>query len=260
MTTLVIDIETAPDPRWTPPADQPDAFPPCWAHRAICIGYMLLDAEYKMLELDAFAIGRGIRQVDLFATPAERDQDADERELLLAFARRVEQLGRVAHGKGEAFTLATFNGRTFDMPVIVLRSLRHTVPLPWYFRAMGMRYRYGEEGHLDLADAISDYGAAKMTSLDVLAKSIGLPGKIGVDGSAVAGLYARGDLSAIVNYCLCDVAQTALLMLRWKAVQFELPPQSYIAAEGALRLALMNDPRLADLFGAMGHAAGSEVA
>ena len=57
--------------------------------------------------------------------------------------------------------------------------------------AKGYRYRFSEEGHLDLCDVISDHGAAKMTSLDGASRTIGLPGKDGVDGSQVEGLVQR---------------------------------------------------------------------
>lgn len=266
MTTLVIDLETAPDRAlWSPPVPNvPDFIPigtstkepfaPTYAHRIIVIGYLVLDDNYKLVELDAYRIGANTPQQGLF-TAGHRDQDAEERDMLRAFSDRVS-----AAASKRPLTICTFNGRRFDLPVLVMRALKHVVPLPWMFRDGAFLTRYKERPHLDVADAIALFGASRdHTSLDNLARLIGLPGKVGVDGS-VGEMYERGEIDRIANYCLADVAQTALLMLRWKAVQFELPPQSYIAAEGALRLALMNDPRLADLFGAMGHAAGSEVA
>lgn len=261
---LIVDIETAPDTSiWTRPdavvtAASPnggttitvnDPFPPHHAHRVICIGFALLTAEYALVELGAFTIGRGLRQVDLFATPAERDQDADESELLFAFSRRVNDAQRKAREDKGSLTVVGFNSRGFDMSVLVLRALKHGVPLPWMFRERAFNIRYEERGHLDLCDAISNFGAAKMTKLDTLAKLIGLPGKLGVDGSQVAGLYEQGRIDEIAAYCCADVAQTALLLLRWRLIQYELTLPAYQDAERALRAALGNDPRLAQLFG-----------
>lgn len=219
---LVIDIETAPDlDRWSPPADDPNAFPPSYAHRIVCLGFLLLDHEFRLVELNAF--------------------QGDERELLLAFSRSVAKLSKA----DRSLTIVSYNGRTFDLPVLVLRALHHAVPLPWYYRTRGMRYRYDEAGHLDLADALTDYGAGRMVSLDNAAKLIGMPGKVGCDGSKVAELVAQGRIADVVAYCCADVAQTALLLLRFKFVQHELVNQD---AETYLREALSHDPRLAALF------------
>src|SRR6266571_4794463 len=68
------------------------------------------------------------------------------------------------------------------LPVLALRSLRHGVAMSWYYQGR-VRHRYTEEGHLDLCDMLSDHGAARQVSLDAVARLIGLPGKIGVDGS-----------------------------------------------------------------------------
>ena len=91
------------------------------------------------------------------------------------------------------------------------------MPLRFYYQDHDYRYRYSEAGHLDLADMLTDYGASRSTGgLDAMARLIGLPGKVGVDGSQVEGLYNAGQLELIKNYCLSDVAQTAFLFLRFR--------------------------------------------
>ena len=60
--------------------------------------------------------------------------------------------------------------------------------------------------------ALADRGAARMTSLDNAARLIGLPGKMGVDGSQVEGLHRAGRLEEIRHYCLTDVIQTAFVL------------------------------------------------
>ena len=103
----------------------------------------------------------------------------------------VKKIGTFGEGKDEAAMMAdfadfmgkwrpqvvTWNGRGFDLPVLALRALRFGLDFRWYYRGEGYRYRFTEEGHLDLCDVISDHGAAKMTSLDGAARTIGLPGK-----------------------------------------------------------------------------------
>ena len=65
-------------------------------------------------------------------------------------------------------------------------------------------------------DQLADYGAGSPGNLDDAARALGLPGKAGLDGSDVAGLYAAGELDAIRRYCARDVLATALVWARWE--------------------------------------------
>jgi predicted PolB exonuclease-like 3'-5' exonuclease len=115
-------------------------------------------------------------------------------------------------------TIVSWNGRTFDLPVLSMRALKLGIPWGWYYKDKGIRYRYTDDGHTDLMDTLSDYGAARQMKLGDAARCIGLPGKTDMDGSKVAEIVARGaDADAelrIARYCLQDVAQTALLFIR----------------------------------------------
>ena len=258
---LVLDIETIPDTdRWqrpeTPqaPPDRPErvdrsAVPPTWAHRVVVIGCMWLDHGYRL------------KRLGVIGDPAGGSGSADEREhaLLQDFSRFVGRARPV---------LVTYNGRSFDLPVIALRALCHGVPVPWYYRDHSVRHRYSEDGHLDLCDWLTDHGATRSGSLDALARLIGLPGKIGVDGSQVEGLYQAGDLASIQRYCLADVAQTALLLLRFRLLQGQLAPEAYRDAASALLDGLAADGRLgpvvdgtdrAHLLGALGGGLGGNA-
>jgi predicted PolB exonuclease-like 3'-5' exonuclease len=227
---LVLDIETIPDlERWNRPEAQDQAvFPPTWAHRIVVIGCLWLDHGYRLKRLGVIGDPAGG-----VGTP-----DECERALLEDFTRFV---GR-AHP-----VLVTYNGRAFDLPVIALRSLCHGVPLGWYYREKNVRYRYSEEGHLDLCDWLADHGATRSGSLDAVARLIGLPGKVGVDGSQVEGLYRAGQLAAVQRYCLADVAQTALLFLRFRLLQGLLAPGEYQGAVTALLDALAADGRVPEV-------------
>ncbi|MEO6774685.1 MAG: 3'-5' exonuclease [Kofleriaceae bacterium] len=225
---LVLDIETVPDSeRWHPPEGAPLTFPPAWAHRIVVIGCLWLDHGYRLKRFGAL----GEPTVSGAADPIER-------ALLGDFSRLV--------GNNRPL-LVTYNGRGFDLPVIALRALCHGVSLGWYYREKNVRSRYSEEGHLDLCDWLADHGATRSGSLDAVARLIGLPGKTGVDGSQVEGLYRAGELDAIRRYCLSDVAQTALLFLRFRLLQGALAPDQYGAATAALLDALAADGRVPDV-------------
>jgi predicted PolB exonuclease-like 3'-5' exonuclease len=222
---LVLDIETVPDPalyvapETTPGPGSPSPFPPLHCHRLVVLGVLWLDESYRFRRLGVIGEGK------------------DEKEMLEDFSRFV-----CRHQPD----LVTYNGRSFDLPVLALRSLRHGVPMSWYYQGR-LRNRYTEEGHLDLCDLLSDHGAARAMSLDAIARLIGLPGKVGVDGSQVEGLYKGGQLGAIKRYCLADVAQTSLLFLRFRLLQGALGPIEYRRAAGDLMDNLRADERMLDL-------------
>src|SRR4051794_37636717 len=123
---LVLDIETVPDTdRWQVPVepDRPAPFPPPWAHRIVVIGCLWLDHAYRL------------RRVGFVGDPAGGPGSPDERE-----RRLLEDFSQFG-GRARP-VLVTYNGRRFDLPVIALRALTHAVPLGWYYRERGARYRF----------------------------------------------------------------------------------------------------------------------
>jgi len=221
---LVLDIETVPDPTLYILPDGlgtgvEKPFPPLYVHRPIVLGALWLDEDYRFRRLGVIGEGK------------------DEKGMLEAFSAFVSR---------HQPDLVTYNGRSFDLPVLALRSLRHGVTMSWYYQGR-VRHRYSEEGHLDLCDMLSDHGAARSISLDAVARLIGLPGKIGVDGSQVEGLYRAGQLDSIKSYCLADVAQTGLLFLRFRLLQGTMAPSDYRRCAGELMEALRADPRLEEV-------------
>ena len=221
---LVLDIETIPDADLYSPA-QPSpgverTFPPIFACKPVVIGVLWLDENLVCKK--AGTIGEG----------------KDEGGMLADFAEFVSKWER---------TLVTWNGRGFDLPVLMLRSLRYGVSAPWYYRKNTYRYRYSTAGHVDLCDILADHGATRMTSLHGAARLVGLPGKDGVDGSQVEALYRTGQIEALRGYCLSDVAQTAFLFLRYRLLAGLMDRPAYTQAARGLLDALSADPRLATL-------------
>jgi len=225
-TTLVLDIETVPDTELYTPPDPPSggdrAFPPLYACRPIVIGVIWLDEAL------------GCKRIGIVG------EDKSEAEMVADFADFV---GRYCP------RVVTWNGRSFDLPVLALRALRHGIDFSWYYRGNGHRYRFSEEGHLDLGDVLADFGAARMTSLDGAARLCGLPGKVGVDGSQVEGLFRAGEMDALRRYCLSDVAQTAFVLLRYKLITGDIDRATYQRAASGLLSALEADGRFAPLLG-----------
>lgn len=216
---LVLDIETVLDPELPiVTAADTERLPAPPHHRIVVIGALLFDAAYD------------VKRIGIVS------ESKDEPGMLGDFARLLEE---------RRPCLVTFNGRSFDMPVIATRCLRHGIPLRHYYHSRDVRYRYTPEGHLDLMDYVADFGAAKSSRLDVVAKLCGMPGKVGVEGKDVGPLVHAGRLQEVRNYCLCDVAQTAAVFLRVQLVRGELERDAYLRAMTGLLALIRSDERLA---------------
>lgn len=225
---LVLDIETVLDPE-LPIIQTGDTerLPSPPHHRVVVIGALLFDSAYQVKRIGVVGDGK------------------DEAGCLTDFARLLED---------RRPTLVTFNGRSFDMPVIATRCLRHGIPLRHYYRSRDVRYRFSPEGHLDLMDYVADFGAAKPSRLDVIAKLCGMPGKVGVEGKDVGPLVHAGRLQEVRDYCLCDVAQTAAVFLRVQLVRGELERDVYLSVMAGLIAAVRADARLAPVAQGMNEA------
>jgi predicted PolB exonuclease-like 3'-5' exonuclease len=224
-TFLVLDIETVPDPElvWDAAVD---GFPPPPFHQVVALGVLWLGGDHGLRKLGAFG--------------GEEDAPPDESKVLEEFADFV----------GDRHpTMVSFNGRRFDLPVLSNRMLKHGVPFPAYYagRSGGpdYRYRFSDEGHMDLADVMTDFGASRMPSLDALAQLVGMPGKMGVDGSKVQSMHEQGKHTEIRDYCLHDVVQTTFVFLRAELLRGRLSRDDYRARAELLWDALAADPRVA---------------
>jgi len=125
-------------------------------------------------------------------------------------------------------TLVTFNGRTFDLPVLEMAAFRYGIGVPTWFGSNGPnyeqpRYRYNQRSHLDLMDLLTNFGACRFPGgLDLAAHLLGKPGKIDVCGEMVQELYEQGRFGAISDYCRCDVLDTYFVFLRSRVLVGEL--------------------------------------
>ncbi len=216
---LILDIETVVDPA-LPQASTGEGrgLPSPPFHEIVVIGVLWMDANHQVRRLGIIGDGKS------------------EAEALADFSRFVTE---------RTPDLVTYNGRGFDLPVIAARCLRHGISFPHYYGARDVRYRFSTTGHLDLMDFLTDFGACRASKLDVMARTIGMPGKVGVAGKDVGPLIHAGKLSEVQAYCLCDVAQTTGLFLRVQLLRGELDRDRYRAAMAGLLEQLEGDERLA---------------
>lgn len=170
--------------RVAPPRNDGEAFsfPKPLYHRVVEVAVCVVTSEGKVETLKPLG-------------PA-----ADERTLLQAFWG--------GFGRHGGTRLVTYNGRKFDVPVLVQRALASGVsPAPIYTGDYRQRFR---GSHLDLMEILSDYGSSLALSQHEMATMLGVPGKLGVDGGDVRQLWADGKTDDIAAYCTSDVATLTL--------------------------------------------------
>lgn len=119
-------------------------------------------------------------------------------------------------------TWVTFNGRSFDVPLMELAAYRFGISLPKWFRGDGYkspRNRYNTTAHLDLQDVLTNFGAARCNGgLNLVSQMLGKPGKMDLTGDQVQQQFDEGKKSAISDYCRCDVLDTYFVFLRTRVL------------------------------------------
>ena len=136
--------------------------------------------------------------------------------------------GWEGYRKKAPLTIVSFNGRTFDVPLLELAAFRFGLPLPGWFNSNCKTYeqprnRYNADAHLDLQDVLTNFGASRFSGgLNLAANLLGKPGKMDVQGYMVQDIYNEGRLAEINDYCRCDVLDTYFVFLRCNVMQGQL--------------------------------------
>jgi len=134
--------------------------------------------------------------------------------------------------------LVSFNGRSFDMPMLMIRAMKYNLSCHAYFEADNKmlnkskwdnyRYRFSDKFHVDLMDHISEFGAVRGLNLNTLCTMMGIPGKFDVSGDQVHSLYYEGKLTEIQEYCESDVLNTYWLYLKYELLKGNIQKEDYL--------------------------------
>ncbi|MFA4941128.1 MAG: ribonuclease H-like domain-containing protein [Patescibacteria group bacterium] len=133
----------------------------------------------------------------------------DEAQMLYAFWQGVRNYKETI----------SFNGRSFDVPFMLIRSavcqVKPTVNL------MSNRYLGSQYGvkHIDLLDQLSFYGAVRRKgNLHLYCRALGIesPKISGVTGDDVGLLFKNGEYKKIAEYNSRDLIATAKLYKAWQ--------------------------------------------
>src|SRR5215831_324332 len=109
----------------------------------------------------------------------------------------------------------TFNGNSFDLPVLRYRAMVHGVSAPG-LSARPYFHRYTEDA-VDLCDVFSSFSPQGKATLHEIIAVMGLPGKPkGFDGSEVERYFREGKIKDVADYCETDVVGTYQVWLRYE--------------------------------------------
>jgi predicted PolB exonuclease-like 3'-5' exonuclease len=164
-------------------------FPKHPLHKIACIGALVATRQPEGWRIDALG--------------APHIGERSEAELIRSFSERIRELKP---------QLITFNGHSFDLPVLRYRAMVNRIP------ATGLQvrpyfHRYTEDA-LDLCDVFGSYSPGARVKLDEICKIIGLPGKpSGIDGGEVEAMVQAGRIAEVAQYCESDVLNTYRLWL-----------------------------------------------
>jgi len=188
------------------------------------------------------AISVVMRRTDQFKVWSLGGEQSDEADLIRRFFDGIDKY---------APTLVTWNGGGFDLPVLHYRALLHGISAPRYWDTGELdrdskwnnyisRFHWR---HTDLMDVLASYQPRANTPLDDIARMLGLPGKLGMDGSQVWDAYQAGKLGEIRDYCETDVVNTYLVYLRFELMRGNLDQTGYEQEVQRVREALHSETR-----------------
>jgi predicted PolB exonuclease-like 3'-5' exonuclease len=228
MPTLIFDIETIPDVDGIRrlndlPGDLSDFEVAEFAfrQRRASHGNDFLPHHLQRI----VTISCAMRDANQFRVFSLSEPESNEGQIIQRFFDGVER-----------FTpqIVSWNGGGFDLPVLHYRGMLHGVSAPRYwdlgdgdyadsrdFKWNNYISRYHTR-HLDLMDLLAMYSPRANAPLDDLAKLMGYPGKLGMDGSAVWSAWQEGRIAEIRDYCETDVVNTYLVFLRFQRMRGHL--------------------------------------
>ena len=149
---------------------------------------MLYDNRHH--DIESIETGERVDQVKLIG--------GDEKKILHEFWGMVTGFG----------TVVSYNGRGFDIPFLLQRSLIHGVEVSR--NLMPPRFSSMRE-HMDLAEVLSQFRATRPFGLEAWSQAVGVesPKEGGVKGAEVSAAFNEGRIQEIVEYCLRDIVATA---------------------------------------------------
>lgn len=157
-----------------------------------------------------------------FQAPGVRYEELKEGGISFKAMEEKEMLAKFWEVARKYQIFVTFNGRTFDMPFLFIRSAIHGVrPSKDLMRGRYLYQNNPDALHIDLLEQLTFYGATRRKgSLHLWSRAFGIesPKAAGVTGDDVGPLFKKKKFLEIAKYNVGDLRATRALYEKWRTL------------------------------------------
>jgi uncharacterized protein YprB with RNaseH-like and TPR domain len=155
-----------------------------------------------------------------FQAPNTRVEEYSQNNYIYKPKTEKEMLVSFWQGAKKYQEFVSFNGRSFDVPFLILRSAVHQIkPTIDLMSNRYLRYEYAGVKHIDLLDQLSFYGAVRRKgNLHLYCQALGIksPKTEGITGDDVGRLFKEKRYKDIAQYNGWDLKATFELYKIWQ--------------------------------------------
>ena len=176
-------------------------------------------------------------KLNLISLPGLHDGEQPEGKIIRNFLEAVGNL--------EA-QLVGFNSSNADLPILFQRALANRVTAPTFCHRPEKPWEGADyfsrssDFNIDLKNELGGFGKAA-PSLNELAASLGIPGKMGINGADVVELWRCGEFRSVVEYNQFDALSTYLVWLRSAYFAGRLTEDAFVREEQLLEALLLRE-------------------
>ena len=176
-------------------------------------------------------------KLDLISLPGLHDGEQPEGKIIRKFLEAVGNLGA---------QLVGFNSSNADLPILFQRALANRVTAPTFCHRPEKPWEGADyfsrssDFNIDLKNELGGFGKAA-PSLNELAASLGIPGKMGINGADVVELWRSGEFRSVVEYNQFDALSTYLVWLRSAYFSGRLTEDAFVHEEQLLEALLLRE-------------------
>lgn len=126
-------------------------------------------------------------------------------------------------------TLISWNGTSFDQPVLHYRSLLHGIGAQHYWNNSleNRNHIHHHICHTDLINLLANNQSTAIAPLEELTTLLGFPSQPPMEGNQIWKHYLQGNQQLLREYCEIKVLQTYLLYLRLELIRGTFTPTDY---------------------------------
>lgn len=154
-----------------------------------------------------------------FSAPDKQIDEYTEADFTFKPREEKEMLTNFWEGAKKYQEFVSFNGRSFDVPWLLIRSAVHKVKPTIDLMANRYLNYQGRVKHIDLQDQLSFYGAVRRRgNLHLYCQAFGIrsPKAEGITGDDVGRLFKEKKYKEIAEYNSWDLLATKELYDRWR--------------------------------------------